>query len=102
MTDPNPDFTPEDMVLWALDMAKDSAQQMTQEDRLVVIRSVVKAFVENGVIEDLDVDSQDGSFKAAAQMLYTCGLVTMVFAQAYNHTEDHLKNIEQLRRSFDL
>ena len=102
MTEFKSDFTPEDMVLWALDMAKDSAQQMTQDERLIVIRSVVKAFVENGVIDDLDLDDKDGSFKAAAQMLYTCGLVTMVFSQAYNHTENHLKNVEQIKRSFEL
>lgn len=102
MTDFQSDFTPEGMVLWALDMAKESARQMTQEDRLIVIRSVVKAFVDNSVIDDLDLEDEEGSFRAAAQMLYTCGLVTIVFAQAYNHTEDHLKNIEQLRRSFEL
>ena len=102
MKDLNPEFSPEDMVLWALDMAKDSAYQMTQEERLIVIRSVVTAFIENGVIEQVDLDEKDGSFKAAAQMLYTCGLVTMVFAQAYNHTEEHLDNIEKLKRSFEL
>ena len=102
MKDFDPEFSAEDMVLWALDLAKDSAVQMDQDDRLVVIRSVIKAFVENEVIDPVDLDDKEGSFKAAAQMLYTCGLVTMVFAKAYNHTEEHLSNIEQLKRSFEL
>ena len=98
----NPEFSPEDMVLWALDLAKESALQMDQDDRLVLIRSVVKAFVENEIIDPIDDDERDGTFKAAAQMLYTCGLITMVFAPAYNHTENHLDNIAKLKRSFEL
>ena len=103
MTDPFADgFTPESMVLWALDMAKEAAIAMENEERLELIRALVAALEKGGIIDPIDPANPEGAFTAAAQMLYTCSLATMIFAPAYNHAENHLNNIEQLNKNFEL
>ena len=102
----DPKFTPEAMVEWALDMAHESALKLTQEERLSLIRVVVKAFVEAGIIHDPG-PTKEQSFELAANALYICGLVPMVFPAAYKTTEQgldgqRLDNIEHLKRSFEL
>ena len=112
MDQPN-DFSPESMSAWARDLAKDSAARLGQEERLIAIRSVVGAFLEYGVIDNSDFDSPDGSFNAAAQSLYMCHLIPMIFAKAYAEVEVELDDeqkaelarqeaIESLKRSFKL
>ena len=112
MDQPN-DFTPESMSAWAKDLATDSAARLSQEERLIAIRSVVGAFLEFGVIDNTDFDSKDGSFNAAAQSLYMCHLIPMIFAKAYAEVEVKLDDqqradlarqeaIESLKRSFRL
>ena len=103
------DFSPESMSAWARDLAKDSAARLSQEERLIAIRSVVSAFLEFGVIDNSDFESKDGAFNAAAQSLYMCHLIPMIFAEAYAETEAELdasearqKTIESLKRSFNL
>jgi len=107
------DFTPESMIAWAKSLAEDSAARLTQEERLIAIRSVVGAFLDNDVIDKVDLDEKVGSFNAAAQSLYMCQLIPLIFAAAYdeiqvNLTEDQQaeldreKTIESLRRSFNL
>lgn len=94
------------MVEWALDMAHESALKITQQERLSLIRVVVKAFTEAGIIHDPG-PSKEQSFELAANALYICGLVPMVFPAAYKATEEgldgkRLDNIEHLKRSFEL
>ena len=101
MTDQS-DFTPEDMVLWALDMAKETASSMTQGERIDLLRSVTGALAKHGVIDKIDDTEPGAAFTAASQMLYVCGLSTMIFPATYKAAEDHLDNVEQLKRSFDL
>lgn len=112
MTQPN-DFSPESMIEWAKDLAKDSAKRMTQDERLFAIRQVVGAFLDNDVIDKVNIDDQEGSFNAAAQTLFMCQLIPMIFAQAYAEVELHLTDeekaelareeaIESLKRSFNL
>ena len=112
MTQPN-DFTPESMNEWAKDLAKDTANRINQDERLFAIRQVVGAFLDCDVIDSVDVDDPEGSFNAAAQTLYMCHLIPLIFAQAYAEVELHLtdeeKNelareqaIESLKRSFNL
>ena len=112
MEQPN-DFSPESMSAWARDLAKDSAARLSQEERLIAIRSVVGAFLEFGVIDNSDFDSLDGSFNAAAQSLYMCHLIPMIFAKTYADIEVELDDqqradlarqeaIESLKRSFKL
>ena len=112
MEQPN-DFSPESMSAWARDLAKDSASRLSQEERLIAIRSVVGAFLEFGVIDNSDFDSLDGSFNAAAQSLYMCHLIPMIFAKTYADIEVELDDqqradlarqeaIESLKRSFKL
>ena len=107
------DFSPESMSAWAKDLATDSAARLSQEERLIAIRSVVGAFLEFGVIDNTDFDSNDGSFNAAAQSLYMCHLIPMIFAKAYAEVEVELDDkqkadlarqeaIESLKRSFRL
>jgi len=107
------DFSPESMSAWARDLAKDSAARLSQEERLIAIRSVVGAFLEFGVIDNSDFDSLDGSFNAAAQSLYMCHLIPMIFAKTYADIEVELDDqqradlarqeaIESLKRSFKL
>ena len=103
------DFSPESMSMWARDLAKDSAARLNQEERLIAIRSVVSAFLEFGVIDNSDFESKDGAFNAAAQSLYMCHLIPMIFAEAYAEVETELdasearqKAIESLKRSFNL
>jgi len=107
------DFSPESMSAWAKDLAKDSAARLSQEERLIAIRSVVGAFLEFGVIDNADFDSNDGSFNAAAKSLYMCHLIPMIFAKAYAEVEVELDDqqradlarqeaIESLKRSFKL
>jgi len=107
------DFTPESMSAWAKDLATDSAAVLSQEQRLIAIRSVVGAFLGHNVIDNSDVDSPDGSFNAAAQSLYMCHLIPMIFAQAYADMEAKVNGekpaglarqeaIESLKRSFNL
>lgn len=101
MTDQS-DFTPEDMVLWALEMAKETAVEMTQDERIDFLRSITGALLKHGVIDEIDDTEPGAAFTAASQMLYACGLATMIFPATYKAAEDHLDNIEQLKRSFDL
>ena len=107
------DFSPESMKAWAKDLAEDSAGRLSQEERLIAIRSVVGAFLEFGVIDGADLESKDGSFNAAAQTLYMCYLVPMIFSKAYDSVEEDLdraqeterqrqQTIESLKRSFNL
>jgi len=107
------DFSPESMSKWAKDLATDSADRLSQEERLIAIRSVVGAFLEHNVIDNSDIDSADGAFNAAAQSLYMCYLIPMIFAKAYADIEGRLddgqkaelarqKAIESLKRSFRL
>lgn len=113
MTDKPEDFTPEAMVEWAKDLAKDSAGRLSQEERLIAIRSVANAFLANEVIDTVDLNEPENSFNAAAQTLYMCHLIPMIFADAYAEVEIHLtkeeqaelereKAIESLKRSFNL
>lgn len=113
MTDQPKDFTPESMIEWAKDLAKDSAARLSQEERLFAIRSVASAFLECDVIDFANIDDPEGSFNAAAQTLYMCQLIPMIFAEAYAEVELHLtdeeqaeldreKTIESLKRSFNL
>ena len=112
MTQPS-DFTPESMIAWAKDLAEDSAARLNQEERLFAIRQVVGAFLDNDVIDKMDIDDPQGSFNAAAQTLYMCQLIPMIFASAYAEIELHLTSeeqeelareqaIESLKRSFNL
>jgi hypothetical protein len=98
---------------WAKDLATDSAARLNQEERLIAIRSVVSAFLEYGVIDNTDFDGPDGAFNAAAQSLYMCHLIPMIFAKTYADIEVELdgdqkadlarqKAIESLKRSFNL
>lgn len=101
-----PPFTPEAMVEWAMDMAAESATKITQEERLALLRVVVQAFVEAGVIHDPG-PKREQSFELAANALYICSLVPMVFPAAYKEVEtgpeaQRLSRIEHLKRSFDL
>lgn len=102
-------FSPESMSEWARDLAEDSAARLSQEERLIAIRSVVSAFLEFGVIDNSDYESPDGAFNAAAQSLYMCHLIPMIFAETYagvetalDADEDRQKAIESLKRSFNL
>jgi hypothetical protein len=107
------DFSPESMSAWAKDLATDSAARLSQEERLIAIRSVVGAFLEYNVIDNSDFDSADGAFNAAAQSLYMCHLIPMIFAKAYADVGVQLDDdqkaelarqeaIESLKRSFRL
>ena len=113
MNDYSEDFSPEAMITWAKDLAEDSAAKLTQEERLVAIRSVVGAFLGHDVIDQVDVDDPAGSFGAAAQTLYVCQLIPLIFSEAYSEIElnltsdeqaelDREKAIESLKRSFNL
>jgi len=113
MSDQPQDFTPESMIAWAKALAEDSAARLTQEERLVAIRSVVGAFLDNDVIDKIDLDEEVGSFNAAAQSLYMCQLIPLIFSAAYDEIEIHLtaeqqaeldreKAIDALNRSFNL
>lgn len=109
MSKPDPEFTPEAMVSWALDMAHESALKMTQQERVALIRVVVKALVEAGIIDDPG-ECKEQSFELAVNALYICGLMPMVFPAAYKAAEvqveemqgQRLDNIEHLKRSFEL
>ena len=113
MSDQPKDFTPESMIEWAKDLAKDSAARLSQEERLFAIRSVAGAFLDNDVIDPADVDDPEGSFNAAAQTLYMCHLIPLIFADAYAEVELYLTDeekaelareeaIQSLKRSFNL
>ena len=108
--DPTNEFSPESMTEWAKSLAEESARKLTSEERLDAIRAVVGAFLEYGVIDASDIDEPGGSFTAAAQSLYMCHLVPMIFADAYQDAEAELDGvdaarqqaIESLKRSFNL
>lgn len=113
MNDYPEDFAPDSMVEWAKDLARDSAARLSQDERLIAIRSVVGAFLSHDVIDQVDIDDPAGSFAAAAQTLYMCQLIPLIFSEAYSKIELHLtadeqaeldrkKVIESLKRSFNL
>ena len=78
------------------------------------MRSVVNAFLDNGVLDVQDLmESRVASFEAAAQTLYICHLIPLLFPAAYKVAEQHMDIehkieddkddvIESLYRSFDL
>jgi len=107
------EFNPQSMVEWARDMAENSAGRLAQEERLIAIRSVVSAFLENGVIDEANLEEEGSTFTAAAQTLYMCQLIPAIFADAYAEIEIVLTDqekaelareeaIQSLKRSFEL
>lgn len=114
MTQPN-DFDPGSMVEWAKSMAEDSAERLSQTERLVAIRSMVKGMVDGGVIADFQEDEEGSSFQAAAEMLYMCQLIPLIFAKCYDEISEEIDArekpeldperqamIDKLNRSFKL
>lgn len=105
---------PDVIVEWAKKQAEKAVENLDQEERVECIRRVVDAFIVNNVIDAENLmTSPTASFEAAAQTLYVCHLLPLLFSKAYNVVEQHLdiENkivddkedvIESLHRSFDL
>ena len=95
------DFDPDSMVKWTRTMAAEAAKEMTQQERLYIIRSIVQAFVDQNVI-DQTTQERASSFNAAAQTLYMCNLMLIIFPEAYAGATEHLEAIRKLNKSFEL
>ena len=94
-------FSADSMVNWTRTMAAQAAEDMTQEERLYIIRSIVQAFVDGNVI-DQTTDERVSSFNAAAQTLYMCNLMLLVFPEAYAGATERLDAIKKLNKTFEL
>ena len=95
------EFDPDSMVTWTRNMAAEAAKDMTQQERLYIIRSIVQAFVDQKVI-DQTTEERISSFNAAAQTLYMCNLMLLIFPEAYAGATEHLEAIKKLNKSFEL
>lgn len=108
------EFNPQDVVDWAKKEAEKLAPEMDYDSAVQAMRSVVEAFIQKGI---LDIDSLKESptapFEAAAQTLYVCHLIPLLFPVAYAVAEKHTEIehkiedgkddvIQSLYRSFDL
>ena len=94
-------FDPDAMVVWTRTMAAQAAADMTQQERLYIIRSIVQAFIDQNVI-DQATPERASSFNAAAQTLYMCNLMLLIFPEAYAGATEHLEAIRKLNQAFEL
>ena len=110
----NDEFDPQEIVDWTGQQALEAASELDHESAVEAMRSVVNAFLANGLLDVEELaESPTASFEAAAHTLYICQLIPLLFPGAYRVAEKHMDIehkieddkadvLNSLRRSFDL
>jgi len=102
MHQPMEEFHPQDMVVYGKQRADEAIREMTSEDAVAYVRQYIFSLESEGFISPIDKDSDGAASTAAIQALAASALFQRAFIKAYTFAENHLNNIESLKRQFDL